>query len=265
MQARAPGSVTGLFVPASDGEAARGASFATEDGVVVDVVPADGTAVTVEGDPAPFDPVERVLADLGLTARVDVRPEVPLGRGFGASGAATLATALAAGAEFGLGRSRAELLDAAHRAERAAGTGQGDVFIQDRGGFLYSTGDGTGRVVPDEPVEYASVGGIDTGETLADAALMERFREHGDRELSDLSDPPSLRELAERSWRLVRETGLATDFVEHQVERVRAAEGAASMALFGDTVFAVGVEGVLDHRTTVAGEGARVIDADVGA
>ncbi|PSQ17365.1 GHMP kinase [Halobacteriales archaeon QS_8_69_26] len=259
MLARAPGSVTGLFAPADGEGRSRGASFATEDGVVVEVTPAEKTTVTVDGDPTPFEPVELALDELGVTAAVAVRPEVPLGHGFGASGAATLAAALAADATFDLGRDREALLGVAHRAEMAAGTGQGDVYIQERGGLCYSSADGTGRVVPDEPVEYASVGGIDTGETLADEGLMDRFRRHGNEQIDALSDPPTMREFAERSRTLVRETGVATEFVEAELRRVRDAGGAGSMALFGDTVFAVGVEGVLDNRTRVAAEGARVL------
>lgn len=267
MRARAPGSVTGLFAPApGDGEGtSRGASFAVEDGVVVEVEPAATTEVTVDGEPAPFDPVERVCAELGATAAVDVRPEVPLGHGFGASGAATLATALAANAALDLGRDRETLLGAAHRAELAAGTGQGDVYIQEMGGLVWSAGDGVDRVEVDDPVEYATAGGIDTAEVLADAELMAVAREAGREQLDELDAPPPMRALAERSRAYLDELGVATEFVERELERVEVAGGAGSMALFGDTVFAVDVDGVLDERTRVANEGARVLgDADGG-
>lgn len=263
MRAHAPGSVTGLFAPATEeGGTSAGASFAVADGVVVDVTAADTTVVTVDGDPAPFEPVERVLEDLGVAAAVDVRPEVPLGHGFGASGAATLATALAADATFDLGADRAELLQAAHSAELAAGTGQGDVFIQEQGGVVWSGDGDVNRAEVDASVEYATRGGIDTSEVLADESFMADAARSGHEHLTRLTTPPDLRDLAERSREYLDDTGIATEFVVEQLERVEAAGGAGSMALFGDTVFAVDVDGVLDERTRVANRGARVLDGE---
>ena len=263
IRAFAPGSVTGLFAPApEEGGASRGASFAIRDGVVVELEPAAERVVTVDGEPAPFDPVERVLSELGVDAAVDVMPDVPLGHGFGASGAATLATAIAAKEAFDLGQARPELVDAAHRAEMAAGTGQGDVFIQDRGGLLWTVGDGVRRTVPTEPVEYATAGGIATESMLADDAFMEAARRVGSRGLDALESEPTLQALAERSREYVDATDIATPFVERKIDRVEDAGGTAGMALFGETVFAVGVEDVLPNRTRVANEGAKLLAVD---
>lgn len=259
-RAFAPGSVTGIFAPPpADGGASRGASFAIRDGVVVELDRAEETAVTVDGEPAPFEPVEGLLADLGVTASVTVLPGVPLGHGFGASGAATLATAIAAADAFDLSRPRAELVDAAHRAEMAAGTGQGDVFIQDRGGLLWTTDGGVRRTVPSGAVEYATAGGIDTASMLDDEGFMSAARRAGSRGLDALESEPTLRQLAERSQEYVAETGIATPFVERQIDRVESAGGTAGMALFGDTVFAVDVDGILPERTRVSPEGARLL------
>lgn len=266
MRAHAPGSVTGLFAPAvEEGGAGGGASFATEDGVVVEVTEAAETAVTVEGEPAPFEPVERVLAALDVSAAVDVRPEVPLGHGFGASGAATLATALAANERFGLGRPREALVEASLEAEVAAGTGRSDVIIQDRGGLLWNTGVGINRKELDVRVEYATAGSITTSEMLADEAFMATASRIGFEQLARFDERPTLRSLAECSRAFLRETGIATPFVEREIERVEAAGGAAGMALFGETVFAVDVDDVLPERTAVSNEGARLLPEGPGS
>lgn len=261
MRAHAPGSVTGLFAPAPDDEESRsrGASFATEAGVVVDLTPAPETELTVDGEPAPFEPIDELLGELDVTAAVDVQPEVPLGAGFGASGAATLATALAANAAFDLGFDREELVAASHRAERAADTGQGDVYIQDAGGLIWSANGELHRVEPDGFVEYVSGGSISTAEMLADEAFMETATRCGRRQLDALSAPPTLRELAERSRSYAIETGIETEFVRREADRVEAAGGVAGMALFGETVFAVGVEGILSNRTAVSATGVRLL------
>lgn len=261
MKAYAPGSVTGVFAPApvNGDEPSRGASVAIADGVSVDVTPAAEITVTVEGESAPFEPIAQVLSNLDVTAAVNVLPQIPLGHGFGASGAATLATALAATAVFDLDKSREEILYAAHCAELAAGTGQGDVFIQNRGGLVWSISGETHRNATNEPVEYATAGGIDTSEMLADETFMADARQSGTKHLDRLEDPPTVRALAERSRTYLEEIGIATPFVEQTLDRVEAAGGTGSMALFGETVFAVDVDGVLPNRTTIATEGASLV------
>lgn len=260
MRAHAPGSVTGLYAPppADDPEApSRGASVAIRDGVAVEVAPAPETVVTVDGDRAAVEPVAGVLDALDATAAVDLRPEVPLGHGFGASGAATLATALAANAAFGLGREREALVAAAHRAELAAGTGQGDVFVQDRGGFVSSGSAGEiRRATPAAALEWTSVGPIDTGEVLADGEVTATAARVGPTHIDALGEAPSPRAFAERSRAYLEALGIATPFVEREIGRVEAAGGAGSMALFGETVFAVDVRDVLPNRTRVSTAGA---------
>jgi pantoate kinase len=294
MKAFAPGSVTAVFAPATSGDQSKGASVAIADGVIADVQavtsesPADtiptaesGSAnesvVTVAGDPTDFEPVEIALQKLGIAARVDLTAEVPIGRGFGASGAATLATAIAANAEFELGHSREELVEVAHRAEVEAGTGLGDVFVQNRGGLVVSDGsgrddeddgrsggDGDGnsdddeprKYEPDDSIEYASFGPIATEETLADDELMARIEREGTATLDALPEDPDLADLTRRAWDFAEAIDLPTDEVRAAVREVENAGGAASMAMVGETVFAVGVEGVLENRTAVCSEGA---------
>ena len=259
MDAFAPASVTAVFAPDQVADGARGASVALEDGVTVSVEDADETAVTVDGEPTSFEPVEGVLARLGVDAAVDVRPDTPIGAGFGASGAATLATALAANERFSLGHAREELVEHAHSAEVDAGTGLGDVFIQDAGGLVYNVGNGRERVATDEVVEYASYGGLPTADALADEELMAQVREEGGAVLDSLPDPPTLRTVIERSWPFAQALGLPTERVVDDVARVEEAGGVATMAMLGETVVAVDCEDVLPNRTRVSTDGARLL------
>jgi pantoate kinase len=102
-----------------------------------------------------------------------------------------------------------------------------------------------------------------TNEMLADEAFMRTASRVGFGELERFDEEPTLRSLAERSRAFVRETGIATPFVDREIERVGTAGGAAGMALFGETVFAVEVDGVLPNRTAVSNVGARLL-ADGG-
>ncbi|WP_458189956.1 GHMP family kinase ATP-binding protein [Haladaptatus sp. NG-WS-4] len=259
MKAFAPGSVTAVFAPAGSGDESRGASMAIEDGVVADVQTADRTEIVLHGDPTTFEPVEGVLKRLGVTARVELDSDVPIGCGFGASGAATLATALAADELFELGRSWDELVRASHRAEVEAGTGLGDVFIQSAGGLLMDDGSGRRRREPTEEIEYVSFGGMATSEALGDDDLMARIESVGGRTLDSLPADPSLERLTSDAWTFAREIGLPTERVRETVAEVETAGGVASMAMLGETVFAVGVENVLPNRTSVSFEGSSVI------
>jgi pantoate kinase len=268
MQAFAPGSVTAVFAPAASGDESKGASVAVADGVVADVRPAaafsfpdDASRVAVDGEPTDFEPVEIALRELGVaeSARVDLIPEIPIGRGFGASGAATLATLLAANAEFELGHSREDLLATAHRAEVEAGTGLGDVFVQHLGGLVVGDGTERRRFERETPVEYASFGPIATEEALADDDLMDRIAREGTAALDALPDAPTLAHLARKAWAFAQAIDLPTKEVEDAVREVEDAGGAASMAMVGETVFAVGVEGVLANRTQVCPKGAHLL------
>ncbi|MFC7080940.1 GHMP kinase [Halorussus caseinilyticus] len=202
--------------------------------------------------------MELALETLGVSARSDLTAEVPIGRGFGASGAATLATAIAANAEFGLDYSREQLVEVAHRAEVEAGTGLGDVFVQNRGGLVVGDGGEPRKFERETPIEYASFGPIATDEALADDDLMATVAREGSATLDALPDDPTLADLTREAWDFAEAIGLPTDEVREAVADVEAAGGVASMAMVGETVFAVGAEGVLPNRTEVCPEGARL-------
>lgn len=258
--AYAPGSVTTVFAPREDGEGSFGVSFAVADGVRATVEPADETAVRLDGEAADFEPVEGVLDSLGVAAAVELDAEIPVGRGFGASGAATLATALAADAAFELDLSREAAVDAAHRAEVAAGTGLGDVFVQNRAGLAWNTGDGNGRnrVERDDRIEYVSTGGIATASVLGDEESMARVADAGRDALASFDPEEPLETWFETAWTFAQRTGLPTPAVEEAVGRVAEAGGAATMAMVGETVLAAGVEGVLPEETRITNEGAHL-------
>jgi pantoate kinase len=255
-----PGSVTTVFVPRADAEGSLGVSFAVADGVTATLEPATATEITLDGDPTSFEPVEGLLDSLECSARVHLESAIPVGRGFGASGAATLATALAAGEAFDLAARRSELVNAAHRAELAAGTGQGDVFVQDSGGLVYNTGEGIGRRERSDPIAYAAFEGIETAGVLGDEQALERITAAGQTALEAFDPEAPLDEWFPVAWDFAQRTGLVTEDVSEAVREVSAAGGAGTMAMVGETVIATGDSDVLDRRTAITPRGARVED-----
>lgn len=259
MRAYAPASVTVVFAPADRGS--LGVSMALEDGVEAAVSPADGPGVTLDGDPCSFEPVELALAALGVDARVDLTADVPVGCGFGASGAATLATCLAADEAFGLGYTRDELVDVAAQAEIAAGTGLGDVFVQHRGGLVYDTGEGRTDIDRTDEFRYACDGSIATESVLGDDAAMARIEAAGRDMLAEFDPSWSLATLFDRAWTFATATGLPTGRVLERVAEARDDGGAATMAMVGETVVASteAAESV-PNRTRIDPSGARLLD-----
>ncbi|PSQ57328.1 sugar kinase, partial [Halobacteriales archaeon SW_8_68_21] len=112
-----PGHVTAFFSAHPDDDPAvagsRGAGVTLTDGVTVRVSAADGAtgdaaaavdavsagsgSRTIDGEAGSIGAVEDVLADLNAAeADVAVETDLPIGAGFGVSGAAALGAALAA-------------------------------------------------------------------------------------------------------------------------------------------------------------------------
>ncbi|RDI71296.1 pantoate kinase [Halopelagius longus] len=268
-----PGHVTGFFSAHPDEDPAvagsRGAGVTLTDGVRVTVRrderggddgrtetdPEAGAAtrqvrsaaVTLNGERVGVAPVGGVLDALGVDeGRVSVAAETPLpvGAGFGVSGAVALGVAFGANVLFGRGRSENELVTVAHRAEVEAGTGLGDVVAQARGGLPIrldpgAPGHGALDGIPERPrVEYVTFGELSTAAVLSGDTTA--LTAAGESALEDLREEPTASRMVALSRRFAREAGLLTDRVADAIDDVRAAGGDASMAMLGETVFAFG-------------------------
>jgi pantoate kinase len=191
-----------------------------------------------------MEPVERVLSALGVSARVTATTDLPVGSGFGVSGAMALGTALTANAVFDAGLSENELVTLAHGAEVQSGTGLGDVVAQARGGLPIRLEPGappTGTLdgIPARTrVEYLAFGELST-ETVIGGDT-DALSQAGKEALSRVVAEPTLPQFMYASRRFAREAGLLTERVRDTVVDVNEAGGEASMAMLGQTVFAVG-------------------------
>jgi pantoate kinase len=87
---------------------------------------------------------------------------------------------------------------------------------------------------------------------------MERVVAAGREAFNELDPSGPLASLFDVSWRFANRVGLATPPVRSAVAEVKGADGAATMAMVGETVVATGVEGTLPNVTQIAAEGARM-------
>ncbi len=257
-----PGHVTAFFSahPADDPAVAgsRGAGLTLSHGVRVRVEPAAERSVTLDGLAVEMTPVEDVLDALGVDARVEAVSDLPIGTGFGVSGATALGTALAANEAFDGRRTENELVRLAHVAEVEAGTGLGDVVAQARGGApirLDPGGPGHGTLdgLPARPrVEYLTFGELSTEAILSGDTT--DLTAAGEAALDELLDDPSVSTLMAEARRFARDADLLTDRVSEAIQAVDDAGGESAMAMLGETVFATGT-GLTD-----AGYDARVCE-----
>ncbi|MDS0281019.1 pantoate kinase [Haloarcula onubensis] len=243
-----PGHVTGFFTVDRDDDptkaGSRGGGIALSDGVSVTVEPAAETTVELDGESVAMGAVERVLSALRADARVTAETPLPLGAGFGVSGATALGTALAANAAFERGLSYNELVTVAHGAEVQAGTGLGDVVGQARGGVPLRLDPGGPQhnyvdAIPERArVEYYNMGELSTPDVVGGDT--EALTTAGERALSMVVEAPTLSTFTRASRQFSREADLLTDDVREVVSDVTGAGGDAAMAMLGETVFALG-------------------------
>lgn len=243
-----PGHVTGFFTVHRHEDPTRagstGAGVALSDGVEVSVRYAREPSLELNGATVEMGAVERVLDALSVTAAVEAETRLPVGAGFGVSGAVALGTALAANDLFETDLSENELTTVAHGAEVQAGTGLGDVVAQARGGVPVRLEPGGPHhgVLDGVPargrIEYVSFGELATADVIEGDT--DALSEAGEQALSLVVKQPNVEELLFASRRFAREAGLLTERVAEAIDAVIDVDGEASMAMLGDTVFALG-------------------------
>ncbi|RLM52552.1 pantoate kinase [Halorubrum sp. Atlit-28R] len=267
-----PGHVTAFFSahPADDPAVAgsRGAGLTLADGVTVRVsapagpvdgdgddsdaadasdrdANADGGSRTVDGENRSIGAVDDVLAELDATAAdVAVETDLPIGAGFGVSGAAALGAALAANDALDRARTENDLVRIAHAAEVGRETGLGDVVAQARGGVpvrLEPGAPGVGELdgVPATArVEYVTFGELSTEAVLGGDT--DALTAAGEDALDRLRADPRLPTLMDAARGFAREADLLVPEAAEAIDAVDAAGGEAAMAMLGRTVFALG-------------------------
>jgi len=243
-----PGHITGFFSSHPDDDptraGSRGAGVTLAEGVDVTVRRASERSVYLNDSSIDVEPVGRVLDALDVTASVSASTDLPLGAGFGVSGAMALGAALGANRAFDRRLSENELVTIAHGAEVQSGTGLGDVVAQAKGGVPIRLEPGGPQhnlldAIPARArVEYVSFGELSTEEVLS--GNTDRLSEAGKTALSRVVGEPTLRSFVYASRAFAREAGLLTDRVRGAILDVNDADGEAAMAMLGDTVFALG-------------------------
>jgi len=181
-----------------------------------------------------------------LPVMVETELMMPLGSGFGASGAGALSCAYALNQAFGLGLFASSVGEAAHVAEVVSGTGLGDVIAQNTGGLVVRLSPGAPGLgvvdripVPPLVVDCLVRGSLSTEKVLSDPGTMREVNREGERALKELIKMPTLERFVSLSWEFAKRSGLARGWMEDAVEAVEASGGMASMVMLGDAIFSL--------------------------
>ena len=275
-KAFAPAHISGIFIidikkdPTLSGS--MGAGICLEDGAVTAVSAAEETTVKING--AVTDAPTTLTAIKLLTRKpvlVETTLSVPVGAGFGASGAGALSAALALNEALSLNLTIKELAKAAHVAEVTNRTGLGDVTGQTFGGIVIRKMAGAPFAADidklpcgNETISWVSFGGISTKSVLSDDLKKKSINKAGRLRLKELLKKPTLPNFFRQSCAFAKEIELMSPKVLDAIEAVEAAGGLASQAMLGNAVFAMNDDGALlefgeVHESRISNAGAHLL------
>ena len=253
-KAFAPGNLSCVFKiiphPEPTNMHSLGMGFTITEGVVATVSQhSSQTTVRFNGSEIRFPTVVSVVQELtSQPMRVEIDSPLPLGCGFGLSGAASLATTYALNALLDLGKSEEELAMIAHVAEVENRTGLGDVCAQYHGGCLVKLKRGYPLAaerlpIPAQPIYYRYFSSIQTKTILESADRRERINRAADKTLQALakltkSDTVDFNACIRLSKQFSLNSGLLEDTrVKETISQIEEAGGVASMIMLGNAVF----------------------------
>ncbi len=187
------------------------------------------------------------LAYSPLKAEIYHSCQVPIGAGYGASGAGALGAALALGKALGLRVPREKMVAAAHVAEVVCYTGLGDVGAQAFGGLVMGVEPGAppyGRwrriALPTGlKVVCATLGAIPSKEFLSNQSFRGRAKELGRIAFDATLNRPDVMSFISASRDFSEKLGLMDDELRELVEIAEKAGAiGASQAMIGRSIFA---------------------------
>lgn len=253
VKAFAPGNISCFFKPYVDKRSrwrgSYGLGFTVNEGVTVLVKKAKQTTVFFNSKPIEFPTVTFVLDKLTREpVEVAITSPLPLGSGFGLSGASALATAYAVNNLLQLGKTKKRLAILAHTADVVNKTGLGDVVNQYFGGFLLKTEPSSQFVVkkiamPSIHVYWTSFSSFSTKTVLSDRKLLASITVAANVALLETEKLIKLKsvtfsELIDVSYKFMSKSGLLLDDKTKKcLEKIKSDGGHASMIVVGNAVF----------------------------
>lgn len=275
-KAFAPAHISGIFIidikkdPVLSGS--MGCGICLKDGALTEVQPSKETIIRINGAvsqaPTTLSAIRLLTAEPVL---VETALSIPIGAGFGASGAGALSAVLALNEALSMDMTLKDLAGAAHCAEVTNRTGLGDVTGMTFGGMVVRKKAGAPflgviDMIPcrDTAVSWISFNEISTKSVLTDELKKKGINMAGKSRFKELLNKPTLENFMIQSAAFAKDIQLMSPRVEDAIEAVEAAGGFASQAMLGDTVFAINDNGALmefgdAHESRISNAGAHLL------
>jgi|Deesub1362A_J573_1020465.scaffolds.fasta_scaffold00177_39 pantoate kinase len=178
---------------------------------------------------------------------IDHQVNLPIGAGFGTSGAAALSLALALNEAFELSMSKVESAQIAHAAEVKCKTGLGTVTAETFGGVeirIKPGAPGIGKVkhIPvkkDMMVACLSFGPLSTRKFLTDETIRKRINKFGGKLVDRLAEEPNLTNFMNFSRQFAEQVGVITEKLRYTLKMADKAGFTCSVPMFGESVFTI--------------------------
>ncbi len=244
VQIRVPASITCFFTPHRGKDACNSGSYGV--GIAIDGG-AEAIAYPAESFELTFEVVRVKTVEVALKmlkklpdCRLMLKPNFPVGCGFGMSASLTLSALMALNAALSVKAGLLEIADIAHKAEVISSTGLGDVTTQVFGGVLCRLNAKCPSMAKVKKLRLLkSLDVLVLGKMDTETALEEYDFSTGIHHLKEFLKKPGVEELFYHSKAFAIESGVMDDEILDVVEAVEAEGGLASMVMLGKAVFAV--------------------------
>lgn len=257
-----PSHITGFFEIIDNDNSlkkgSRGAGVVMDKGVITKtrITEGNGIDIKINGkyDPGNVTITEKTIEIIKREHNLDHKEikiehdvEIPIGAGFGTSAAFALGAAMGISKILKLPISFTESAQIAHMAELEMKSGLGDVIGEISGGIVLRLKEGapgigkTTKIALDEELYVISktFGEIKTSDIIEDPVYKRRINEIGRILLQKLINEPKPEKFMELSRKFAEKTGLMSQEVKEAVNILESETIGASMAMLGNTVFAL--------------------------
>lgn len=266
-----PSHITGFFEildndnPLKKGS--RGAGVVMDKGVItkIKIDSGNGAKIKINGknDPRNATITEKTLEILkryfdleDKKIKIEHDVQVPIGAGFGTSAAFALGTSIGISKILELSLTFNQAAQIAHTAEVEMKSGLGDVIGEISGGIVLRTKEGapgvgiTDKIVLRDLEELFVIsktfGEISTADIIENPVHKKKINEMGRNLLHELIKDPKPQKFMELSRKFAENTGLMSDEVKRTVEMLEKETIGSSMAMLGNTAFALSRNGDTD-------------------
>ncbi|WP_094228125.1 pantoate kinase [Methanolobus psychrotolerans] len=207
----------------------------------------DDTEIFLNGTKVTGDTSRAVVETITeFPVKIESMSDIPIGCGFGASGAGALGTAYALNHALTLDLTASQLNDIAHVAEVSNRSGLGDVTGQAHGGILIRKTPGAPSIasvdwIPskEEDVYCVVLGELSTKSVLSNPGTVKDINAAGREAMKKLIRRPSVDNFMLCSREFTIQSRLASDEVNDAIEAAGSIGVTASQAMLGNTVFSM--------------------------